>query len=186
MASETVVSSNLAGRYARALFELADSDKSLDKVADDLKELDASLRESSDLMTLISSPVISRKDQSKAMTVVLHKMDVSELTIKFIGVVAENRRLKDLPEIIENFQARLAERRGEISAEVISSRALSDFQINEIGSSIGDVTGKKVFIEKIVDENILGGLIVKVGSQMVDSSLRTKINKLRFAMKGIG
>jgi len=186
VASGTVVSSNLAGRYGRALFELADSDNSLDKVAEDLKEIDISLRNSSDLMRLIRSPAISRKDQNKAMYVLLHKMDVSELTIKFVGVIAENRRLKELPEIIENFQARLAERRGEISAEVISSRALSDSQINEIGSSIGNVTGKKVFIEKIVDENILGGLIVKVGSQMVDSSLRTKINKLRFAMKGIG
>ena len=186
MASETLVSSNLAGRYARALFELADGDKILDKIDEDLKEINYSLGDSADLTKLISSPVISRDNQLKAMIVVLENMDVSELTKKFIGVVAENRRLKDLPDIIKNFQTRLAERKGEITAEVVASRGLSDVQINEIRDVLGNVTGKSVFIEKIVDEDILGGLIVKVGSQMIDSSLRTKINKLRFAMKGIG
>jgi len=186
VSSDVVGASGLAGRYATALFELAEADKQLDQVADDAVAIQAMLEGSDDLNRLIRSPVVSREDQSKGMAAVLTSAEIGELTKKFVSVVADNRRLFVLPNMLKGFQALLADHRGETTAEVVSAKELSDAQMKALGESLKKATGTSVTIDAVVDEELLGGLIVKVGSQMVDSSLRTKLTQLRFAMKGMG
>lgn len=176
----------VAGRYATALFDLAESEKQLDRVADDLGQLAAMVEASADLKRLIRSPVISRDDQGRAMAEVLKKAGMSELTRNFVGVVARNRRLFALPWMIAAYQSLLASRRGEATAEVVSARALGKNQLEAIAGQLKKAIGTKVAVSTRVDAGLLGGLVVKVGSRMFDSSLRTKLQRLRFAMKGIG
>lgn len=186
MSAEMIGATGLAGRYATALFDLADQDRLRDQVAQDLEQLGNMIDESADLNRLIRSPAISRQDQSRAMAAVLEKAEMNELTRKFIGTVAENRRLFALKGMIGAYQALLAEHRGEATAEVISATPLSKKQLDRIGVSLKKEIGSDVAIDATVDESLLGGLIVKVKSRMVDSSLRTKLQQLRFSMKGIG
>lgn len=186
MSSDVIGATGLAGRYATALFELADADKQLDQVAGDLATISQMLGESDDLNRLIRSPVISRDDQNAAMTAVLEAAGVGELTQKFVGLVARNRRLFALPAMIKGYQALLSAVRGESTAEVVSAKELTESQLDAIGKSLKDAMGTSVSVDASVDESLLGGLIVKVGSRMVDSSLKTKLNQLRFAMKGVG
>ena len=176
----------LAGRYAGALYDLAEGDKLLDRVSDDLGQLAAMIHGSADLARLIRSPVIDRSDQNRAMAAVMEKAEMSDLTRRFVGVVAANRRLFQLTGIIATFHALLAERRGEATAEVVSASVLTKTQLKAIGDAVKKVLGTRVSIDARVDAGLLGGLIVKVGSRMVDSSLSTKLQRLRLAMKGIG
>jgi F-type H+-transporting ATPase subunit delta len=176
----------LAGRYAAALFELADEGKALDAVAEDLKTLQNALGASEDLTRLVRSPVLDRDEQWKAMAALLDKMGVSDLTKKFLGVVTANRRLFALSGIIRAYLDELAARRGEVTADVVSARPLTDSQVRELEDALRKAVGGKVAIAPRVDPSILGGLIVKVGSRMIDSSLRTQLQKLKFAMKGAG
>lgn len=186
MTSEPVGANGLADRYAAALFELADEAKELDPVADDLKRLGAMIRDSSDLARLIRSPVIAREDQKRALAALMDKAGLGALTRKFVGLVAHNRRLFALPGMIAAYQAKLAERRGETTAEVVSAKALTAPQLDALADSLRKALGTKVAVDARVDAGLLGGLIVKVGSRMVDSSLRTKLQHLRLAMKGVG
>lgn len=186
MSSDVIGATGLAGRYATALFELADADKQLDQVAGDLSAISQMLDESDDLNRLIRSPVISRDEQSSAMNAVLEAAEISELTRKFIGLVAQNRRLFALPAMIKGYNALLSALRGESTAEVVSAKPLTKAQLTAIGDSLKSAMGTTVTVDASVDESLLGGLIVKVGSRMVDSSLKTKLNQLRFAMKGVG
>ncbi|MCW9035254.1 MAG: F0F1 ATP synthase subunit delta [Alphaproteobacteria bacterium] len=186
MSSETIGATGLAGRYATALIELADSGNQLDVVATDLKQLQVMIGESDDLVRLIRSPVISRGEQQKAMDTILTKAKMSDLTKQFIGSVSQNRRLFALSSMISAYLQILAERRGEITAVVTSAAELSDKQVKALGASLKKAVGSEVMVDAHVDPSLLGGLIVKVGSQMVDSSLRTKLQQLRLAMKGIG
>lgn len=186
MSAETLGATGLSGRYATALFELAESEKQLDRVAKDLAELGAMIAESRDLTRLVRSPVISRDDQGRAMAALADKAGLSALTRNFIGVVARNRRLFALPTMIDAFRRLLAASRGEATAEVVSAGPLSARQIEQIGRQLKKTVGADVAVNARVDAGLLGGLIVKVGSRMVDSSLRTKLQRLRFAMKGIG
>ena len=186
MSSDVIGATGLAGRYATALFELADADKQLDQVADDLSVLAQMLDESDDLNRLIRSPVISRDAQSAAMTAVMEAAEISELSRKFIGLVAQNRRLFALPAMIKGYQSLLNALRGESTAEVVSAKKLTDSQLAAIKDTLKSATGTNVSVDASVDESLLGGLIVKVGSLMVDSSLKTKLNQLRFSMKGVG
>lgn len=178
--------SGLAGRYAAALFELADEGKALDDVAGDLSALQAALDGSADMQRLVRSPVLDRDEQWKAMSALLEKMGASDLTRKFLGVVTANRRLFALSGIIRAFLEELASRRGEVTADVVTAHPLSDSQTKELEAALKKAVGGKVAIAPRVDPSILGGLIVKVGSRMVDSSLRTQLQKLKFAMKGAG
>lgn len=186
MSSKTIGAAGLAGRYAGALYDLAEADKLLDQVSADLGDLSAMVRGSDDLTRLIRSPVIGRAEQSGAMAAILEKAGMSDLTRRFVGVVAANRRLFQLTNIIAAFHALLAERRGEATAEVTSARELTKTQVKAIGEAVKKVLGTRVSIDARVDAGLLGGLIVKVGSRMVDSSLSTKLQRLRLAMKGIG
>lgn len=176
----------MAGRYALALFELADSKQQLDSVAAELRELQAVIDESADLRRLITSPVIPRADQAKAIGAVLERAGASDLTARFVQVVAQNRRLFALPQMIRGYLAELRRRRGEVTAEVTAARELTQAQHDALTESLRKVAGGKVQVDLKVDPSLLGGLVVRVGSRMIDSSLRTKLQKLQFAMKGIG
>lgn len=186
MPSKTTGAAGVAGRYATALFELAERDKALDAVAGDLRALRQMTVESADLRRLIVSPVISRDEQTKAVTTLADKAGFNALTRNILGVLAKNRRLFALEAVISDFLARLSDSRGEMTAEVTSATPLSDSQLQAVAEALRAATGVKVSVETKVDARLLGGLVVRVGSRMVDSSLRTKLQKLQLAMKGIG
>jgi F-type H+-transporting ATPase subunit delta len=185
VASESPILTGLAGRYATALYELADEAKALDQVAGDLAKLKSSIGESSDLRRLISSPLIPRDQQQKAMMALIEKVGVADLTRRFVGMIARNRRLFSLPQIIDAFTALLAEHRGEIVAVVTSAKALTAPQTESVTNALRAAVGKKVMVSLGVDPKILGGLKVKVGSRLVDASLASKLQRLQLAMKGL-
>lgn len=185
MASEAKGVSGLAERYAAALFDLADERKELDAVASDLQSLRAILRESGDFRRLIRSPVLSREEQGKAVAALGGTMGLSPLTRNFLGLLAQNRRLFALPEMIEGYLRQLAERRGEVTAEVLSAQDLSPAQREAVNEQLRKVVGRKVAVDIQVDPSLLGGLVVKVGSRMIDASLKSKLHRLQLAMKGV-
>ncbi len=182
----TAQSTGLAGRYASALFDLADAEKALDAVAEDLSVLGLMIDESDDLRRLLRSPVISRQEQGNALLAVMEKAGMNQLTQNFTGVIAQNRRLFALQDMIGAYQAILAAYRGETTAEVVSAKELTDAQKTALSDALKKAVGTNVSVDAKVDPGLLGGLIVKVGSQMVDSSLNTKLQQLRLAMKGVG
>ena len=186
MASEATGVSGLAERYAAALFELADERHALDEVAGNLRELRAMLHDSPDLLRLIRSPVLSRAEQGKAVAAVAEGAGLSRLTADFLGVVARNRRLFAVPAMTEAFLAKLAARRGEVTAEVTAAQPLSEAQQATLAEQLRRAVGQRVSVEIRVDPALLGGMTVKVGSRMVDGSLRSKLQRLQMAMKGIG
>lgn len=186
MTSASQGSTGLAERYANALFELAETDKALDQVAAELQQLRELIEGSPDLARLIRSPVIGRGDQARAIDAVLAQAGASGLIRRFIGVVAQNRRLFVLPDIIAAFAKRLAERRGETPAEVASAKPLSAQQLAQVTAALRKAVGTNVSLATRVDPSLLGGLVVRVGSRMVDSSLKTKLLRLSLAIKGIG
>ena len=175
-------SSQLAGRYATALFALADEKKKLPAVAGDLEVLNAALAESEDLQRLINSPVNGCESQDRAMEAILKKTEADKITRNFVALVTKNARLFVLPEIITAFQEELSKRNGEVTAEVTSARALTKAQTEALEKQLKTVVGAKVKISTTVDESILGGLVVKVGSRMIDSSLKTKLSKLQMTL----
>lgn len=186
MPSSKTGASGLAGRYATALFELAAEQKALDAVANDLKTLSQMTAESADLARLIASPVIGRENQAKAMVALAERAGFHPLTRNIIGVLAMNRRLFALSGVIGGFLTLLSESRGEVTADVTSATPLSETQIAAVTEALRQAIGSKVMLHTKVDKRLLGGLVVRVGSRMVDSSLRTKLQKLQLAMKGIG
>ena len=185
MASEATGVSGLAGRYATALFELADQQQALDTVAADLNKLKAMIEESADLARLIGSPVLSREVQAKAMATIAEKAELGQTVRNFVGVVAANRRLFALKGIIAGFLSLVAARRGEVTAEVTAAQALTKGQLTAINEQLNRAIGSKVAVDVRVDPAIIGGLVVKVGSRMVDGSLSTKLTRLQLAMRGI-
>jgi F-type H+-transporting ATPase subunit delta len=185
LASEATGLSGLAGRYATALFDLADQEKALDAVAGDLRALGAMIDGSADLTRLIRSPVLSRDAQAAAMAALLARAEFSAMTRNFVGLVARNRRLFALPGMIAGYLQLLAERRGEIRAEVTAAQEMSAAQVTAINDQLKRAVGSKVAVEIRVDPAIIGGLVVKVGSRMVDGSLRSKLHRLQLAMRGI-
>ncbi len=184
-ATGATVVGGIAERYALALLDLADEKKELDNVADDLRGLKQVLDESEDLRRLIRSPMFDRAQQTAAMTTILEKSGVSELTRRFVLIVARNRRLFALSQMIDAYLAELSRRRGEVTAEVVTARALSEAQEAALAQSLKSVLGSKVQVESKIEPDLIGGLVVRVGSRMYDSSLRTKLQKLQLAMKGV-
>ncbi len=185
MASDATGISGIAGRYATALYELADEQKALDAVKADLDAVGGLIAESADLRLLIRSPVFTRQDQSRAVAAILEQAGISELVRRFVAVVADNRRLFALPSMIAAYSALLAERRGEVTAEVTSAVPLGETQVSAIDDVLRRAVGSKVAVDTRVDPGIIGGLIVKVGSRMIDNSLKTKLQRLQVAMKGV-
>lgn len=185
VASQGTGVSGLADRYATALFDLADERKSLDQVSEDLRQLRAMLNESAEMRRLVRSPILSRLEQGRAITAIAERAGLSPLTRSFLGLVAQNRRLFAVPAMIDAFLARLAARRGEITAEVVAAQALTPPQLDAVNEQLRKAMGSKVAVEVRVDPALLGGLVVKVGSRMVDASLRSKLHRLQLAMKGV-
>lgn len=184
MENSSGIQASLAGRYALALFELARDGKALDAVAASLEGLKAALGESADLKTLIRSPLVKREEAQKAIAAVAGVLQLDPLTTKTLGVLAENRRLGELPGIIRAFNTLLSGHKGETRAEVTSAFALTKTQQTALAKQLKARTGRDMALDLSVDPTIMGGLIVKMGSQMIDSSLRTRLNKLAQAMKG--
>jgi F-type H+-transporting ATPase subunit delta len=178
------IQASLSGRYAVALFELARDGKALDPVAENLAALKAAINESPDFKNLIVSPLISRDAAAKTVAAVAAAMKLEALTANFLGVLAQNRRLSQLPAIIRAYETLLSNHRGETRAEVTSAHPLSKTQITALQKSLRARVGRDVAVEAKVDPAILGGLVVKVGSQMIDSSIRTRLNSLAHAMRG--
>lgn len=178
--------SGVAGRYATALFDLASDGRSLNPVEKDLTTLQELLDGSNDLRRLVTSPVYSAEDQARAVAAILEKVGIKGLVANFILLIVRNRRLFVLPDIIRAFRQLLSEKRGEVTADVTSASALSDTQIETLNAALKASMGKTVQLTQHVDQSLLGGLIVKVGSRMVDGSLQTKLRNLRLVMKEVG
>ena len=186
MAGNTSPVSGVAERYANALFELALDNKSLAEVEKDLGRFADLISESPDLARLVRSPVFSAADQSRAVVAVLDKAGIGGLVANVVKVAAANRRLFVVPEIIAAFRRLAAQHRGEVSAEVVSAEPLAEKHVAELKAALKASLGKDVTLEASVDPSLIGGLIVKVGSRMIDGSLKTKLNSLKLAMKEVG
>lgn len=186
LASEATGVSGLAERYAAALFDLADERRILDEAAANLRQLKAMMTESVELSRLIRSPILSREEQGKAVVVLAERAGFAPLVRDFLAVVARNRRLFAVPAMIEAYLEKLAERRGEVTAEVAAAQALSTTQIDLLREQLRRSVGRQVAIDVRVDPGLIGGMIVKVGSRMIDGSIRSKLQRLQMAMKGIG
>lgn len=186
MSESNAIVSGVAGRYASALFDLAIDAGNLETINDDLASLKGFISESADFVTLIKSPILSREEQSAGLQAILERANASDLTSRFLGVVTENRRLFVLEDIIDAFGALLAEHKGETTAEVVSADALSQAQEEALRATLTARLDRQIKLEATVDPDLLGGLVVRVGSRMIDSSLRTKLDNLQIAMKGVG
>ena len=178
------IQASLAGRYATALFELARDEKQLQAVSGSLTALKGALAESDDFRRLTTSPLVSRDEAVKAVAATSQAMKLDPVTSNFLGVLAQNRRLGELVDIIRAYNVLAAAHRGETTAEVTSAHPLSDDQVAALKSNLKSRLGRDVAVDLNVDPTILGGLVVKVGSQMIDGSIRTKLNTLAQAMKG--
>jgi len=179
-------SHGIAGRYATALFEIAKEGKSFDAIDGDLTKLAATIEGSDDLQDLITSAVYTREDQGAVMAKVAKKLGLGDIVSNTIALMAEKRRLFTLPQVISSFKALLADERGEVTAEVVSAKALTKAQSDKLAKTLATKFGKDIKINASVDESIIGGLIVKVGSKMIDSSIASKLNRMQNAMKEVG
>ena len=178
--------SGVAERYARALFDLSLEEKAIDATEADLGRIEAIMNESEDFMRLVKSPVFTSDEQLAAVSALLDKAKIEGIVGNFVRVVTSNRRLFSLPGIIKAFRKILSTHRGEQVAEVTSAHPLTDDELEALKASIKDALGKDIAIDAKVDPELLGGLVVKVGSQMIDSSVRTKLNSLKIALKEVG
>jgi F-type H+-transporting ATPase subunit delta len=178
------IQASLAGRYAMALFELARDEKKLDVVSASLDKLKSALTESDELRRLTTSPLVSREEAAAATAAAAQIMALDPTTANFLGVLAKNRRLSQLAPAIRAFNMLLAQHRGEMTAEVTSAHPLSDEQVASLKAKLKSQLGRDVKVDLNLDPAILGGLIVKVGSRLIDGSIRTKLNTLANAMKG--
>ncbi len=186
IASESLVMSGLAGRYATAIFDLAKEAKKLDKVAKELNSLKAILAESAELKDFTMSPIISAELKSKAMAAVVAKAKFSDLVAHFVGVVAANGRLDRLSNIISEFLSIHDHHKGIMNAHVASAHALTKAQMTALKSKLKSLVGKDVNLEADTDESLLGGMVVRIGSKMIDTSLKTKLANLEESMKEVG
>ncbi len=178
------IQASLAGRYALALFELARDEKQLETVQASLAGIRRALDESDDFQALTTSPLVGRDEAARAVAAAADSMGVDPLTKNFLGVLAKNRRLAQLPGVIRAFNTLVARHRGEIKAEITSAHPLDDDQVAAIKQNLRARMGRDIAVDLNVDPAILGGLVVQIGSQMIDGSIRTKLNTLAHAMKG--
>jgi F-type H+-transporting ATPase subunit delta len=186
IASENITLSGLAGRYAVALFELAVEEKNLDNVAEELTALGELLKSSDELKMLTTSPIISRANQAAAMSAMVKAAGFSKTVENFIGVVTANRRLDQLANMINEFNRMLSHHRGEVNASVVTAYKLDNKQLDALSAKLKSMVGSDVNLESDVDEELLGGMVVRVGSKMIDSSLKTKLANLEATMKEVG
>ena len=186
MSEPASISSGIAARYATALFELAKEDTGLKALEADADALAAALAASPDFVAMISSPVISRDEQGAAIAAIAKKMKLSALTVNTLALMAQNRRLFVLPHLVTDVLARIAAEKGEVTAEVTSAAALSADQAKKLAATLKARVGKDVKLKTAVDETLIGGLVVKLGSTMIDTSVKSKLAALQNAMKEVG
>ncbi|WP_347312717.1 F0F1 ATP synthase subunit delta [Defluviimonas sp. SAOS-178_SWC] len=186
MSEPASISAGIAGRYATAVFELAKEAKGLAALEADITALGGALNDSAELRAVIASPVYSRDDQAKAMAALAKKMKLSATLAGTLGLMASNRRLFVLPQLLSSLQAMIAEEKGEVTADVTAAAALTKAQSDKLAASLKKTVGKTVKLNTTVDESLIGGLIVKVGSKMIDTSIRSKLASLQNAMKEVG
>jgi len=180
------ISSGIAKRYATAIFELAKEGKSLKALEGDLDTLEAAIAESSDFAALISSPVYSREDQAGALSALAKKMKLSPMVSNSLSLMASKRRLFVLPYLAAELRQQIADEKGEVTADVTAAKALTKTQSDKLAKTLKASIGKDVKVNVAVDESLIGGLIVKVGSKMIDTSIRAKLNTLQNSMKEVG
>ena len=177
------IQASLAGRYASALFSLARDEKHLDSVGRSLDQLNQALADSREFHQLATSPLVSRDEASKAVAAIAGQLKLDPLTTNFLGVLTRNGRKGQLAQVIRFFRLLAAEHRGETTAEVVSAHPLSDDQIATLKANLRNRAGRDVTVDARTDPQILGGIIVRMGSQMIDASLKTKLNRLAQRMK---
>ena len=186
MSEPASISSGIAARYATALFDLSKEEKTLKALEADADALAAALAASADLKEMIASPVISREEQAAAIGAIAKKMKLSGLTANTLALMAAKRRLFVLPQLVADLQARIAKEKGEVTAEVTSAAALTAEQAAKLAATLKAKVGKEVKLKTAVDEALIGGLVVKLGSTMIDTSIRSKLAALQNAMKEVG
>ena len=180
------ISSGIAERYATAIFELSKDANSLDKLESNLADLSAALDDSADLRDLISSPVVSRDEQERAITAIADKMGLVPELKNGLALMAQKRRLFTVPQLVRLLNERIADHKGEVTADVTSAVKLTDAQSKKLAETLKSTVGKDIKINATVDESLIGGLVVKVGSKMIDTSIRSRLNSLQNAMKEVG
>jgi F-type H+-transporting ATPase subunit delta len=185
VAGEEPIVTGMAGRYATALFELALEEHALDAVRAELDRFEALIAESSDLQRLVRSPVFSAEEQARALSAVLEKAGIGGLAARFLMVVTSNRRLFAVNEIVRAFRRLVARHKGELTASVTMAEGPSDAHLAAIKDALKTVTKRDVQVELKIEPSVIGGLIVKVGSRMVDASLRAKLNAIKLRMKEV-
>jgi F-type H+-transporting ATPase subunit delta len=178
------IRASLAGRYASALFDLAREQRQIESIGNSLEALSQALVDSKEFNELVTSPLVSREDAGKAFEALAPQLGVDPLTANFLGVLAKNGRKGELRNVIRAFRRLAAEHRGETTAEIVTARPLNDDQLAALRQQLRTRAGRDVNIDATVDPDILGGIVVKLGSQQIDASIRTKLNRLASAMKG--
>ena len=186
MSEPASISTGIAARYATAVFDLAKEDNGIDAVETDLDTLDAAIKDSADFRDLIGSPMYSREAQGRAVVALADKMGLGATMKNTLSLLAAKRRLFVLPQLLAELRAAIAAHKGELTAEVVSAKALTKTQSEKLSKTLADTFGKTVKINAAVDDALIGGLIVKVGSKMIDTSIRSKLNSLQNAMKEVG
>ena len=186
MATDNPVTAGVAGRYASALFELANEQNQLDEVDSDLGKFQDLLNQSDDLNRLVKSPAFAAEEQQRALGAVMDWAGVGATTGNFLKVITRNRRLFAAEDMIKTFRALLARHRGEVTADVKSAVALTDAQLTALKDKLKTSYGKDVRLDASVDPSLLGGLVIKIGSRMFDSSLKTKLSNLKVVLRGTG
>ena len=180
------MTSGVAGRYATALFEIASEANGLDRLEGDIASLEAALEESPDLRHVIASPVFSRKEQGDAVMALASRMGLGSDFANTLGLMARNRRLFALPAMLAQLRRLISDARGEVAAEVTSAQPLSEAQRSALVETLKNKIGKDVALDMQVDESLIGGLVVRVGSQMIDTSIRSRLAGLQNVMKEVG
>ncbi|MDF1717586.1 MAG: F0F1 ATP synthase subunit delta [Antarcticimicrobium sp.] len=186
MSEPASISAGIAERYATAIFEIAKENNDLAGLETGLNDLAAGLDDSADLRNMMSSPIYSRADQEAAITAVAEKMGIAEVLRKSLALMAQKRRLFVVPQLIAALRGLIAEERGEVTADVVSAKALTKAQTEKLAKTLTARVGKTVNLNATVDESLIGGLVVKVGSKMIDTSIRSKLASLQNAMKEVG
>jgi F-type H+-transporting ATPase subunit delta len=185
--SETAsISTGIAQRYASAVYDLAKDGKKVKDIETDLDALQGALNDSEDFRNLIQSPIYTRSEQQAAIVALAKKMKLSEIMGNTLSLMASKRRLFVLPALVKSLRETIAIEKGEVTAEVTSAKALTKAQSDKLAKTLKASTGKTVTLQTAVDESLIGGLIVKVGSKMIDTSIRSKLNSLQNVMKEVG
>ena len=186
MSEPASISAGIAARYATAIFEIAQENKNLDGLESSINDLAAALDDSADLRNLIHSPLVSRSEQEAAISAIAKKMGLDPVLGQALSLMAQKRRLFVVPQLVSALRKQLADERGEVTADVASAKALTKAQTENLAKTLMERVGKTVTINATVDESLIGGLVVKVGSKMIDTSIRSRLNSLQNAMKEVG